>query len=326
MKVQQRLKIVVIAVALILVLVALYSGLQILESTVLLRGQIEEVVTPSKTISRDGKDYFPRQDITVLLIMGIDQVGPVVDSGSYNNEGESDVVMLAVFDETAGQYTILALNRDTMMDIPILGLGGKQAGTKVGQLALAHTYGSGLQDSCENTRKAVSDFLGGIYIDHYVSMNMDAVAILNDAVGGVTVMVTENFADIDPTIQLGEMTLHGQQALNYVQIRKGVGTQMNVSRMERQRGYMSGFIASLDGQLNQNNAFLVDLYEQVTPYIVSDCSVNALSALVSRFSEFEMIDIVSPEGDNQKGEQYMEFYVDEEALDKLVLSLFYSEK
>ena len=326
MKVQQRLKIVVIVVALILVLVALYSGLQILESTVLYRGQIEEEVTPSKTISRDGKDYFPRQDITVLLIMGIDQVGPVMDSGSYNNEGESDVVMLAVFDEAAQNYTILALNRDTMIDIPILGLGGKQAGTKVGQLALAHTYGSGLQDSCENTRKAVSDFLGGIYIDHYISMNMDAVAILNDAVGGVTVTVTEDFSNIDPTIHMGEMTLRGQQALNYVQIRKGVGTQMNVSRMERQRGYMSGFIVSLNGQLNQNSAFLVDLYEQVAPYVVSDCSVNTLSALVSRFSEFEMVEIVSPEGDNLKGEQYMEFYVDEEALDKLVLSMFYSEK
>ena len=326
MKRQQQMKIAVVIVSLILVLVALYSGLRILESTVLRQEQTVDETVPSKTISRDGRDYFPRQDITILMIMGIDQTGPVQDSKSYNNEGEADVVMLAVFDEAAKNYTILALNRDTMMDIPILGLAGKQAGTKLGQLALAHTYGSGLQDSCENTRKAVSDFLGGIYIDYYVAMNMDAVPILNDAVGGVKVTVTDNFSDIDPTIQLGDMTLQGQQALNYVQIRKGVGNQMNVSRMQRQKGYMNGFVEALNEKMEESSTFVFDVYEQVTPYIVSDCSVNTLSSLLSRFSEFEMTDIVSLDGENRRGGQYMEFYADAEALDRLVLELFYAEK
>ena len=45
----------------------------------------------------------------------------------------------------------IQLNRDTMTEIQILGVNGEPAVTMTGQLALAHTYGSGEEDSCENT-------------------------------------------------------------------------------------------------------------------------------------------------------------------------------
>jgi len=311
---------------LILVFVVLVSGLQILESTVLAPEQPAETPAASKTITRKGVDYFPRQDITVLLILGIDEFGPVKASNSYNNEGEADVVLLAIFDETAETYNILALNRDTMMDVPVLGLGGKLAGTYYEQLALSHTYGSGLEDSCENTRKAVSDFLNGIHVDYYLSMNMDAIGILNDAVGGVKVNVTDDFSLVDPTIQMGEMVLQGEQALHFVRLRKDVGVQLNIARMERQRMYMEGFVNALNDQVNQNASFVLETYEQVSPYIVSDCSANTLSTLVNRFSEYTLQEIVTPEGENKNGKMFMEFYVDEKKLDDLVIDFFYREK
>jgi len=311
---------------LILIIVVLYSGLRILESTVLNRTVVPETPAVSKTVISDGIAYFPRQDITVFMILGIDELGPVKSSNSYNNSGESDVVMLVIFDEVKQTYSVLALNRDTMMDVPVLGLGGKYAGTYFEQLALSHTYGSGLEDSCENTKKAVSDFLGGIHIDYYLSMNMDAIPILNDAVGGVKVTVTDSFHDVDPSIQPGEMILHGQQALNFVQIRKGVGSQLNISRMERQREYMNGYVEALNTKLAASSSFVIETYEQIAPYVVSDCSVNVLSTLVNRFSEYTMGEIISPEGKNVQGKKFMEFYVDEDALHKLVLELFYTEK
>lgn len=311
---------------LILVFVVIFSGLQILESTVLAPEQPADATVATKTITRKGVDYFPRQDITVFLILGIDEFGPVKDSKSYNNEGESDVVLLAIFDETAKTYNVLALNRDTMMDVPVLGLGGKFAGTYFEQLALAHTYGSGLQDSCENTKKAVSDFLNGIRIDYYLAMNMDAIGILNDAVGGVQVNVTDDFSLVDPTIQKGQMVLKGEQALHFVRLRKDVGIQLNIARMERQRAYMEAFVDALNNQVNQSASFVFDTYDKISPYLVSDCSVNTLSTLVNRFSEYELKEIVSPEGENRQGKAFMEFYVDEEKLDDLVIRLFYRKK
>ena len=313
-------------VILVLVLVMIFSGLRILESTVFYNNNTVDQGFVSKTITRDGVDYFPRQDITVLLVMGIDQNGPVEDSESYNNKGAADTVMLLIFDETNKECRILALNRDTMLEMPVLGINGREAGTFFGQLALSHTYGSGLQDSCENTRKTVSNFLYGINIDYYVSANVDAVAIFNDAVGGVKVTVTEDFSEIDPTIEMGEVVLNGQQAIHYVQNRRGVGDQLNVSRMERQREYMESFLAAFQTQQGQDVNFVASLFEEVSAYIVTDCSVTTMSKMLENFNSYELVEIVTPEGENVLGSEYYEFYVDEEALDELILRLFYAPK
>ena len=317
-------KIAFTSVILFLVLVIVFSGLQILESAVF--PQVEEYASASKTVIKDGVEYFPRQDITVFLLMGIDQKGPVADSGSYNNPGAADMVSLLIFDEKNEQLNVLHLNRDTMLDMPVLGVGGKQAGTYFGQLALAHTYGSGLSDSCENTRTAVSEFLNGIHIDYYLSMNMDAVQILNDAVGGVTVNIEEDFSEVDPTMPQGELRLQGEQAINFVRTRKDVGDQLNLTRMDRQLEYINGFVDAFWEKQEQDPEFVLKTYEEVAPYLVSNCSVNTLSGIISRYEHYEINEALTPEGENVLGSQYYEFYANEEALDALVLRLFYAPK
>ena len=312
-------------VILILVLVMIFSGLQILESTVLYNGNTQVSQHVSKTITRDGVDYFPRQDITVLMVLGIDQYGEAAPSGSYNNEGDADMVALLIFDEKNETVSALTLNRDTMVEMPVLGIGGKQAGTAYQQLTLAHTYGSGMEDSCENMKTTVSDFLYGINIDYYFSMNMDAISILNDAVGGVRVNVVDDFSGVDPSIPFGEVTLKGQQAINFVRSRKDIGDQLNISRMERHRSYIDSFIRALRTKVDSSSTFAFNTFEKVSPYIVTDMSSNVFSSILQRYSDYTLTEIVSPEGENVRAE-YMEFYVDEEKLDDLILRLFYAPK
>ena len=310
---------------LILVLVMIFSGLQILESTVLYQDSEVETERVSKTITRDGIEYFPRQDITVMMVLGIDKYGEVAPSGSYNNDGDADMVALLIFDEKNETVSALALNRDTMVEMPVLGVGGKQAGTAYQQLTLAHTYGSGMEDSCENMKQTVSDLLYGIKIDYYLSMNMDAIAILNDAVGGVTVNVVDDFSSVDPTITLGQVTLKGQQAVNFVRSRKDIGDQLNISRMERHQAYIDSFVRTLREKVEASSTFAFTTYEKVTPYIVTDMSSNVFSSILQRYADYTLTGIVSPEGENVRGE-YMEFYLDEEKLDQLILELFYAPK
>ena len=311
------------AVILILVLVILLSGLQILESTVFSPEQVAETKPISKKITRDGIDYFPRKDITVVLIMGIDQYGPVQDSGSYNNKGAVDMVSLMIFDEKNQTYTVLGLNRDTMVDMPVLGIGGKVAGKQHAQLALSHTQGSGLQDSCENTKKTVSDLLYGLNIDYYLSMNMDAISLLNDAVGGVRVTITEDFSEVDPTLVMGEVTLKGQQAINFVRTRKEVGDQLNISRMERQKEYMQSFLAALLEKA-QDSSFALTTYDLISPYIVTDMSTSVFTNLLQDYSDYTFTKILSPAGENILTETYYEFHLDMQKLDELILQQFYT--
>lgn len=323
---KQRANPALLIIILLLVLVFLYSGLRFLEPTLFRNEGITPQETTGKTIVRDGIEYFPRQDITIIMLAGIDESGPVQDSGSYNNSGEADMVSLLIFDHKSQEIDILSINRDTMLDVPVLGIGGKTAGSIYGQLALAHTYGNGLQDSCVNLRKAVSDFLYCARIDYYVCLNMDAIALINDAVGGVTVNVTDDFSEVDSSITMGKVTLRGQQATTFVRTRQGVGSGMNVNRMQRQMEYMNGFMESLDVSLDGNRDFVVDTYQQLEPYMVTDCTAATINGILERYGDYKLDEIFTPEGENVRGEEFIEYYVDEDKLDALILEYLYAPK
>lgn len=313
---------------LLLIIVLIGCGIRLLDSAVFSdnreNGLQEE--SEKKTITVNGVDYYPRQDITVILAMGIDTEGEMVDSGSYNNDGEADVISLIIFDESEECCTVLNLNRDSMVEMPVLGVDGRKAGTAYQQLALSHTYGSGLEDSCENTKETVSKLLNNIYIDYYIAANMDAIAIANDAVGGVTVNVTDDFSNVTDTIPMGQVTLKGRQATSFVRMRKEVGDQLNISRMERHKEYIDGFMQSLKAKRSEGDSFIYSMYADISPYIVTDLSANVLSGMYSRYEGYQLKDIISPKGENVRGKQYMEFYLDREALDNMILDVFYKEK
>ena len=315
-----------VVILLVFVLVIIYSGLQILESTVLHSAEVPVEQTNTKTIVRDGVEYFPRQDVTVMMVLGIDQFGPVESSNYYRNDGSADSIMLLVFDENAKDCTVLYINRDTMLNMDVIGVKGKYAGTNYGQVALAHTYGTGLEDSCINVKNTLEKFMHGLTIDYYMAMNMDAIPVLNDSVGGVTVNVVDDFSKVNPSIKMGEITLQGDQVIDFVRTRKNVGDQKNVTRMQRQREYVDGFLEKLLEKEHDDVNYIINVYEQIAPYIVTDCSVTTLSSMLERYSQFSIKEVLSPEGENVIGEEYYEFYVDEEKLDKLIVDLFYRVK
>ena len=250
--------------------------------------------------------------------------------GSYFHlpHGMADAIMLLIFDKGKEKVNVLSLNRDTMTKVPVRDDEGHVLGTAEMQLAVSYAYGDGMERSCENTMKAVSMLLNGNEPDHFVAMNMDAIAMINDAVGGVTVDVVDNFSEVDPSIPYGRITLKGDQALTFIRARKGVGSQLNVSRMERQRVYMKSFFNALKDKVDGGKAasFAVDLYEDLTPYMVTDCSVTVMSTMMERYAAYDLGKLYIPEGENRKGEQYMEFYLDEEAFDELVVKLLYAKK
>ncbi|MBQ8611095.1 MAG: LCP family protein [Oscillospiraceae bacterium] len=287
--------------------------------------QRPEIQTTSKTIVRDGVKYYPRQDITTVLMMGINQRGKVVPT-EYNVGGAADMVTLFVFDEKTEECVILSINRDLMVQMPALNEYGKEVGTYYGQLAFSHTYGDGMEDSCKNVRAAVSNLLYGTQIDYYFSMNMDAIALLNDAVGGVTVTIRDDFSQVDPELSKGSVTLFGEHAVNFVQARWDVGDELNLSRMERHKEYMSNFVPALREKMESSVGFVVDTYDAVSDYIVTDCSAQTVSRLEQEYSDYAVGETLTIQGENVLGEEYYEFYADEEALDELILRLFFAPK
>lgn len=318
--------------AVVLVLLAGMLLLQRWENTqdapVSSSGEVSSVEADAPVDGREityynGTAYAKRENLETVLLLGVDKFEGETPEGYLNNQ-QADFLLLLVMDKENETCTPIQLNRDTMTQIQILGVTGEPAGTFTGQLALAHTYGSGEEDSCENTVLAVENLLYGVGIDHYVSLTMDGVALLNDLVGGVTVEVLDDFSDIDDSLVQGEtVTLQGQQALTYVRSRGGMEDSSNLHRMERQRQYLSALQQQLKAAAQQEDGFTLDALLQLNDYMVSDCTVDQLSDLGNSLAAYQVSDILTTPGDAQEGEEFMEFTVDEAALQQLVMDVFY---
>ena len=272
----------------------------------------------------DDKWYVPKADITTVLGIGIDKFQSETSNDSYNNIQRADFLMLLILDRKNDSYKLIHINRDTMADIPVLGIFGDPAGSFPGQLALSHTYGSGGKDSCQNTVKAISDFLLGARIDHYVSFTMDVVPKITDSVGGVTLTLLDDFTMIDPAMKKGtEFTLTGEKALAYVRARKLLDDATNIKRMKRQRQFLSALKEKTSGCVFDDEDFIKDMMKILSEYVVSDCTVNQLAEFGDDVAEWSGGEIIKIPGEAKTGEKYIEFYADENALKDIVLSLLY---
>lgn len=271
----------------------------------------------------NGQKYVLRENIETLLLMGLDSyAGESLDG--YVNDDRADFLMLLLFDRDAGTCTSLHIDRDTMAEIQVIGVAGQALGTEWAQLALAHTYGSGMQDSCLYTVQAVSAFLYDTPVDHYLSLTMDAVKLLNDEAGGVTLTVMDDMTSIDPALVQGrEVTLRGEQALKYVRSRTGLEDSTNRHRMERQRQYMNALYERLLSCYAEDKEFGAGALLKASDYMVSDCTISALSDLLEEASGYTFVGIDTIEGESVPGEKFMEFYPDEEKLQQLIIDLFY---
>lgn len=283
--------------------------------------------TDRDSIAWQNKKYTQRKDLDTVLVMGLDKFEDDQVSGEYLNRQQCDFLLLIAVDRDSKTYSVLHLNRDTMADISVLGKRGERVDTVHRQLALAHTYGKGGSDSCRNAVEAVSNLLHGVKIDHYLSMTMDAVSILNDYVGGVEVEILDDFSAVDPSLVQGQvMTLKGSQALTYVRTRRNLEDSSNLHRMERQRQYLSALRETFSEKCEEDSEFAKKALMQVADYLTSDLTVNQLSAISERLDGYTFTGFETIDGEAVVGEKFMEYYVDKEDLMETVLKLYYEEK
>lgn len=286
-----------------------------------------EQKTENTVYEYNGVEYVKNEDVESFLILGLDKFEDAINNDSYNNDQRADFLMLLVFDNSEKKFTAVHLNRDTIVNMNVLGVAGQKIGTVNKQLALAHTYGNGRDVSCRNTADAVSELLNGVKVNHYLSITMDAVPILNDLLGGVEVTVLDDFSGIDDTLIKGEtVTLHGDHALTYVRERYGLEDSSNSTRMVRQRQYMTAVYDKAMLKIENDDNFVIEASSKLADYIVSDRSVNQLQEIAKKLSQYKFTEIETLEGESVVKDGLMEFRPDADSIDKIVFELFYKKK
>ena len=289
-----------------------------------LTGRFEE----PKTLEKDGETYQYRRGLTTILLMGIaTRLGYDDERVGYRNGGQADFLRLLVIDPTADTLTQIGIDRDTMTPITILGVLGDRSGVRTAQVSLSHGFGDGGAQSCEFTVDAVSNLLLGTQIDFYIALDLDGISVLNDLVGGVEVTLEDDFSALDPTMTKGTtLTLHGDQAEYYVRSRMNIGIGTNEARMARQESYIAALSALTDERVHGNKDFVGELYDALEPYLTTNMTRGRLINEAWAARDHARGETVSLAGTHQVGSDgFMQFYIDETALEQTVLSQFYEK-
>lgn len=279
----------------------------------------------AETVEIDGIKYLPRRNVKNYLIIGVDEFGNADSAGV----AQADFLLVMSFDGDSDTYTFLSINRDTMTEIEINDYFGGESKKSIAQIALSHNDGTyeGVTNhsKCLNTASAVSNLLYGVKFDGYISMTMDAVEKIVDYIGGVTMTMDHDATEIDPSLAEGEtVTLNGALALKYIRSRGGLEDSSNVSRMERQRRFLSAFINTLGG-ISFTEDELVECYEQVSSFTVAKDGIDTFDALFGKISSYECGEMLSLPGESLVGDKYMEFHVDQEGTKEIVKNVFYKK-
>lgn len=285
--------------------------------------------TPSDAegvITVDGQKYIPENNLETYLFIGVDSSGKVHENNA-DGTGQSDVMILLVRNVSTGTYRTLSIDRNTMADVDSLDEDGNYIATTRIQMAFAHANGDGLESSCENTVRAVSNYLGGQKIDGYAAVNISAISMVNDMVGGVEVTIEDDFSSIDTSLKQGEtMVLKGAQAEHFVRSRMGMDDASNTARMRRQSVYMAGMKTKLREKCVSDNTFPLDLYNALEDYMVTNISAQKFSKLALLVVKDKDQGEVTIEGTSSTGRfGYTEFEPDEDSLNAAILQLFYKK-
>lgn len=278
-------------------------------------------------IYRNGKRYCYNENVYTILCMGIDTRYEVsAEGGEMGTGGQADANFLLVLDSTNKKMSVIAIPRDTMTDIDIYDAFGQYYDTVPEHLALQYAYGDGGKLSCELSQKAVSNLLYNLPIKAYVSINMDAIQILNKLVGGVTVEVMEDVSNSYYSLKKGEIvTLDENQAHLYVRARDCKEDYSAQQRLDRQKQYLLSFIGEAVSDTKSDLTLPLTMYNAIADYMITDITTSEVTYLASVALECEFSGdsfYVIP-GEQQKGVYYEEYHVDDDALYDLILEVFY---
>lgn len=279
-------------------------------------------------VKYQGKIYAYKKDIMTFLIMGIDKKGDARGTKEGTDGGQADALFLAVADSSEKAIKVVGINRNTMADVDVYDQEGAYVTTTRAQIAVQHGFGNGLEESCERQVKAVGKMFYNLPIHGYAAINMSAIPTINDAVGGVDVTVLEDLTRVDKSLVKDEKVhLSGENAFWYVKYRNTDEFASADMRLQRQKQYLNAFISAAKQSVKKDISTALDLYSAVSEQMVTDISIDEVAYLAPVLVDYQFgpDGFYMPEGETVMGQEFEEFYIDEDALYELILDVFYEE-
>ena len=286
-------------------------------------GNTSESSASYRQLTIDGKVYDFNTKLISILCLGVDSTNP-------ENQGQSDVIDLLIFDRENKRMEVLSISRDAMVDIRLFDPAGRELGWDKQHLALAYSYGHSKSNGALLSADAVSKMLHDIPIVYYAVGDLDIISKVQEVVGELTVVVPDDsLSYLGPQWSKGTaVTLHSTNVETFLRSRNTDMDFSNSNRMQRQKAYIEAYVVRLKELLAEDFDGTLTKLAKLYASVDSNVSLQEISAFAEMALEYTFDEDsfhIAP-GEDESGFNHDEFKIDEEALNKLVLDLFYKER
>jgi len=240
-----------------------------------LEGNIE-VIQPNLGEHRPAPG--PEGPLNVLLLGSDERVsgGGVLGAGGDLSD---TTILLHLSGDRSRAYAV-SITRDLLVDRPECP--GKNAGDPDVPAANDVQINTAFQVGGPNCTWRTVEALTHIRVDDTVVVQFDGFIRMVDALGGVPVCVPKEIDDPDRGIYIpqGSYDIEGDQALDYVRARYGIGDGTDIGRMKRQQAFLASMTnRAISAGTLLNPLKLVPFLEAVTESIEASPGLAKLSQL-----------------------------------------------
>lgn len=221
--------------------------------------------------SVENKQSFDSSKVYIAFL-GLDKTEDRIKTiGNFR----TDTIGIFAIDLDTKSVKLLSIPRDTYVSIP--GRPGKD------KINAAYVYGGMGKSGFEKSLQTISDFLG-IDVNYYVSIDMEVIPNIVDAVGGVQINVEEDMHTHGANLNKGLQWLDGQKASEYVRWR--YDPMGDINRVKRQQKFIIAFLQQL--HRNNNISTYINLYNAFKNQIHTNLNLDQVLALAYLMKDVDL--------------------------------------
>lgn len=287
----------------------------------------------------NGKVYEYREDMLNFLLLGIDHGGSLSTETKLSdwNAGQADTIFLVSLNQADKTISVIGIPRNSMVNVEIFNSESERVDTIYNQICLQYGYAGGGQLGLQKMKESVSKLMCGLPIHGTCAVSFNAISVITDRLGGIEVVVPDDMTEYNRAfVQGSTQMLTGKNVIDYLRYRQYNTLGSPTTRLERQKGFMRVAMGRVMQEIKANPVFVKDIYESLRAYMNTDISVDeavyiASKALDCTLAEQSFYQLTGKDKaeyfirENGEEDFYDDYYIDEEALQKLMFEIFYQE-
>lgn len=255
---------IALAVLVVVIAAGAFAWLHAINSN--LNEGIDDNLKSTLTPTESGQPFY-------MLLLGVDKDEERADSADYGADDgayRSDSIMLVRIDPQNKKVTLVSIHRDTAVTMDSYG---------TQKINAAYSFGGP-----SYATKVISNF-AGVNISHYAEVDMDGMAKVVDAVGGVTVdlgvpVKDPNYTGLD--LPAGEQTLDGATATLLCRARHAYDNygDGDAYRAKNQRAVITAVAQKV---LASDPATMANTVSAMAEMVHTDMDVSSIVSLAAQF-------------------------------------------